>query len=41
MFTLPYEFDLPYVFKSERTLVGHYAVPKEIGYIVDKKVVFV
>ena len=39
MFTFPYEFDLPYVLKSERILVGNYAAPKLIGYVVDKKVV--
>ena len=41
MDTLSYEFDLPYVFKSERMIVGNYAVPKMIGYVVEKKVVSV
>ena len=41
MVTFPYEFDLPYVFKSERILVGSYAAPKIIGYVVDKKAVSV
>ena len=37
----PHQFDLPYVFKSERVLVGNYAVPNMIGYVVEKKVVSV
>ena len=37
MVTLLYEFDLPYVFKSERIFVGNYADPKMIGYVVDEK----
>ena len=41
MLTFPYEFDLPYVCKSEWVPVGNYAVPKMIDYIVDKKFVSV
>ena len=37
MVTLLYEFDLPYVFKFERILVGNYAVPRVISYIVDER----
>ena len=39
--TFLYEFDLPYILKSEQILVGNYAVPKMIGYVVEKKVVSV
>ena len=39
MVTFTYELDLPYIFKSERILVGSYAAPKMIGYVVDKKFV--
>ena len=41
MVTPPYECDLPYIFKSEWILVGNYAVPKIIGYIVGKMVLSV
>ena len=41
MVTLPDEFDFPYIFKSERVLVGNYAAPKVIGHVVDKKFVSV
>ena len=41
MVTPPYELGLLYVFKSERNLVGNYATPKMIGYVVEKKVVSV
>ena len=39
MATLSYEFDLPYVFKSDRILVDGYSDPKMIGYTTEKKVV--
>ena len=35
--TISYEFDLPYVFKSERITVGDYADRKMIGNVVYKK----
>ena len=41
MVAFRYEFDRPYVFKSEWVPVGNYAVPKKIGYIIDKKIVSV
>ena len=39
--SLPFEFCFPHIFKSERILVGNYAIPKMIDFVVDKKVVSV
>ena len=41
MVTFTYKFDLPYVLKLERILVGNYVASKMTGYIVYMEIVSV